>query len=173
MMPAMRTTATANQRMQVFVPVVLLLIALSWSLYRQWPQPMALEVIEVPVDPDCDLRAGPCETRLANDAVLRFAIEPRDIPLMQPLTMLVEVSGMQPEQVVVVTNGVDMDMGFNRVTLKKIGVSHFRGTADLSYCTRYAMQWQSVVELRAANRVYRAPFQFITVKDAAALREGY
>ena len=123
----------------------------------------------MPLDPDCDLRAGPCETPLAQGAVLRFAIEPRHIPLMQPLTLLVEVSGMQPEQVAVVTNGVEMDMGFNRVTLKENGSGHFRGTADLSYCTRYAMQWQSVVELRTASRLYRAPFQFITVKDADSL----
>ncbi|MGD2119765.1 MAG: hypothetical protein PVG66_15510 [Chromatiales bacterium] len=167
MIATVKNITTANQRAQFIVTLLLLLVALGWFAYRQLPQPAPLEVINALVDPDCDLRAGPCETRLANGAVLRFGIEPRLIPLMQELTLLVQVSGMHVEQVTVETNGMDMDMGFNHTTLRRVGVGQFRGTADLSYCVRDAMQWQSTVQLRTAGQLYRVPFQFITVKEAA------
>ena len=119
----------------------------------------------LPFDPDCDLRAGACVTKLSDNAKVSFAIEPRTIPLLQELQLAVTVNGYSVDKVEVDLNGVDMNMGFNRVELESMGNGHFSGTGQLSVCTLDIMEWEARVLLYQKDDVTVVPYRFITVKS--------
>jgi hypothetical protein len=139
------------------------------ALYKAWPLLYpSLERI-APVDPHCNLRAGPCVTTLEGGGRVRFGIEPRTIPLLEPLALQVQVEGLVPRQVVVDFSGVDMYMGFNRVTLVAEGAGRYGGTSRIPVCTREAMEWEAKVLLHDDHGIVAVPFRFITVKPGAKL----
>lgn len=83
---------------------------------------------------DCDLRAGACETRFDAGVRVWLDIQPRGIPTVRPLQVLVEIQGLAnvPTRVSLDFSGVEMNMGYNRVVLKPI-TRHLAepGMADL------------------------------------------
>jgi hypothetical protein len=133
-----------------------------WAGYQLWFTSSPLKVETVGYDADCDLRAGPCKISLKNGATVSFSIEPRSIPVAEELQLEVSVSGQQVDEVVVDINGLVMKMPPNRVELKKVGNGHFTGKGGLSFCSRNAMEWETVVELDTENKKIKVPFRFIT-----------
>ncbi len=145
--------------------VLLLLSALVAAVvYRVWPllNPQATEV--APLDPGCDLRAGPCTARLSGGARITLSIEPREIPVVQPLQLEVAVTGREVRSVEVDFAGVDMNMGFNRPKLEDRGGGRFTGDGILPVCVRRAMEWEARVLAQTDAGLVAAPFRFITVK---------
>ena len=71
------------------------LAAGGYLLARYW-QTAQPAYSRIEVSAVCDLRAGPCRVSVAG-GVLEFAIDPRDIPLMRPLSLQVEVA-IPPDQ---------------------------------------------------------------------------
>jgi len=143
----------------------LLLIAVcAAALYRAWPMLFPEVAVAIPADPACDLRAGPCVSRLNDDASVSFAIEPREIPLVKPLQLRVEVQGLDAQQVEVDFSGVDMNMGFNRVKLERKGEGRFVGGGMLPVCVRDAMEWEAKVLVHARQGISSVAYRFITVR---------
>ena len=58
--------------------------------------------------------------------------------------------------------GVDMNMGFNRVTLDRAGGDLFSAAAILPVCIRGGMAWRATVTLDTGNGPYVATFLFDT-----------
>jgi hypothetical protein len=151
-----------------WVAAILLLLGVGlWlALEQGWLTPKPVEPIRVDFDPSCDLRAGPCETVLKNGARVRFGILPLDIPVAKTLDVEVDVSGMDVEAVTLDLNGVNMKMPPNRVKLKPVAAGEFKGQAGLMLCTRSAMEWETVVELKTSSgQIINVPYRFITVSD--------
>jgi hypothetical protein len=150
--------------LRLLVPGVLMLVLLGYILGdAAIDSPKIISTL--PFDPDCDLRAGACMTRIPGSGEVSFAIEPRTIPLLAELQLAVTVKDFPVDKVEVDLNGLGMNMGFNRVKLDSIGNGRFSGTGQLSVCTLDIMEWEAKVLLYQKDDVTVAPYRFITVKN--------
>lgn len=92
---------------------------------------------------DCDLRQGGCELEISGQSV-RFLIEPQDIQILQPLMIsliMPENPVFLPEKVSVQFEGINMDMGYNRVFLEPVRPGYFQAKGMLPACTAETMHW--------------------------------
>lgn len=142
------------------------------AFYVAWPLLNPTVVATAPLDPGCDLRRGPCTGTLPNGASVRFGLEPRTIPLLEPLAIDVRVEGLRALGVDVDFAGVDMNMGYNRPSLAAEGEGHFVGKTVLPVCVRYRMDWEAKVLVRTTGGLVAAPFRFSTFKGSPPAQGG-
>ncbi len=142
------------------------------AVYKVWPLLNPEVVAIAPLDPDCDLRAGPCRSSLPEGGEISFSIKPDTIPLIKPLRLEVRVKGLKVASAEVDFVGVDMNMGFNRPSLSMQDEDVFVGEGMLPVCVRNAMEWEAKVLLKTDAGLVAAPFRFITVKEGADLPGG-
>ncbi|MCP3868575.1 MAG: hypothetical protein GY703_10855 [Gammaproteobacteria bacterium] len=134
------------------------------AVYKVWPLLNPVVTRSAVPDPDCDLRAGPCSLSLPGGGRISLGIEPRSIPVIQPLQLEVRVEGIDASRVEVDFQGIDMSMGFNRARLLPGGDGRFNGTGTIPVCIRNAMEWEARVLAETEEGLVSAPFRFITVK---------
>jgi hypothetical protein len=148
-----------------FAAGLLLVAVVAVAFYKAWPllNPTLAEV--APLDPTCDLRAGPCEARFAGGETVRFAIEPQSIPVVAPLRLVVETTGFDVRAVEVDFAGVDMNMGYNRTALEPAGPGVYEGQGTLPVCVRARMDWEAKVLVHTVDGILAAPFRFETRRD--------
>ncbi len=144
---------------------LLLVAVVAVALHKAGPMlnPTLAEV--APLDPSCDLRAGPCDARFANGGVVRLAIEPRSIPVVTPLRLAVETTGLDVRAVEIDFAGVDMNMGYNRAALEPVAAGVYRGQGTLPVCVRARMDWEARVLIHTGEGTLAAPFRFTTVRN--------
>jgi hypothetical protein len=160
--------AAKPSRCLIWGVVVVLFLALALVAgYKVWPLLNPRISARAPLDPDCDLRAGPCTARFAEGGTVALRITPAQIPLVQPLQLEVTLRDMQARRVEVDFQGVDMNMGYNRPSLKQASAGRFIGQGMLPVCVRYAMEWEARVLLHTESGLLAAPFRFITVTPGA------
>lgn len=128
--------------------------------YQAWPILFPSVTAAAPLDPDCDLRTGPCSGRLPGGGTVRFGIEPKAIPVLKPLTLTVRLEGVEARGVEVDFAGTDMNMGYNRVALRGVAPGLWRGEGMLPICVRDVMSWEAKVLLDTADGRMAAPFRF-------------
>jgi len=138
------------------------------ALYRILPSLNPQVTVAAPVDPACDLRSAPCSSRLADNAVVVFSIEPRAIPVVKPLKLEVQTKGLQATGVSVDFAGVDMNMGFNRPRLQSMGDGRYEGPAMLPVCVRERMTWEARVLLETGTGLLAIPYRFDTYQPGLA-----
>ncbi|MEW7978124.1 MAG: hypothetical protein AB2814_12105 [Candidatus Sedimenticola endophacoides] len=160
-----------NAKLWSVIALLFMLLA-GVAVYRAWPLLFPEVVMSATLDPRCNLRAGACSSRLGEGREVRFGIEPRDIPLIRPLTLRVEARGFDVQGVEVDFSGVDMNMGFNRPRLTRQGDGAYTGTATLPVCVRDVMQWEARVLLRTGAGLVSVPYQFLTAGPGAQLPAG-
>jgi len=113
-------------------------------------------------DPACDLREGPCTSPLPGGGRVEFGVEPRDLPLMQPLALSVLLEGLAVDGVQVDIIGLNMDMGVNRTRLEHRGEGLWTGTTLLPVCSQQVMKWEAAVWLERDGRTVAVPHLFET-----------
>lgn len=156
---------TSPRRLWTVLGVLLLGLAAT-AVYKAWPVLFPPLQQKLSVDPDCNLRAGTCLTQLADHGSVRFGIEPRHIPMITPLQLEVVLSDPEVQSVQVDFSGVDMYMGFNRVSLQHQGQGRFIGEGRLPVCVYDSMEWEAQVLLHRGRDIISIPHRFITVKGA-------
>lgn len=134
------------------------------AVFRAWPLLFPQASITLLPDPACDLRSGPCTTAIDAERSVSFAIAPSEIPVMKPLQLRVSLQQLQADGVEIHFNGVDMNMGFNRVQLSRTGENLFEGKGVLPVCVRDAMEWQADVLISSDEGLISVPYRFITVR---------
>ena len=87
--------------------------------------------------------------------------------MLEPLTLSVEVKGLEVRSVEVDFEGMEMYMGFNRPRLKAEGNGRFLGETRIPVCVRDAMEWEAKVLLGTGRGMLAVPFRFITIKPGA------
>lgn len=142
---------------------IFLAVAAS-AFYAAWPllNPKVIET--APLDPACDVRQAPCTAKLPSGGTVRFGLEPRTIPLLEPLKVDVQLEGLAALGVEVDFAGIDMNMGYNRPVLAAKGGGRFEGDATIPVCVRSRMDWEAKVLVRTPRGLVAAPFRFSTFK---------
>ena len=120
--------------------------------------------ITAPVNTRCDLHQGPCRTALPRGGEVILSILPRDIPVMQPLDIRVQIRGLEASSARVEFVGVNMDMGLTRAPLSAQGGAKFTGSGMLPVCTRSRMVWDARVMVETPRGLVVAPFRFETLR---------
>ncbi|MBT2969320.1 MAG: hypothetical protein B6D72_11370 [gamma proteobacterium symbiont of Ctena orbiculata] len=139
------------------------------ALYKSWPMLFPKAAVKAAVDPACDLRAGPCTTRLESGGSVTFSIVPREIPTVAPLELQVNLQGMEASAIEVDFSGVEMNMGLNRVKLSSGEEGVFGGRGMLPVCVWDAMEWEARVLIETEQGLISVPFRFITVRPGLSL----
>lgn len=121
-------------------------------------------VMTLPHDPACDLRQGSCSSILPQGGKVIFGIEPRSLPVLQPLALSVALEGLDASKVEARFNGVDMNMGINHADLQTRGGGRFSGTVTIPVCIRNSMEWEAVIMLHTADGVIAVPYRFWSSK---------
>jgi len=137
---------------------------LAALVYRVWPMLYPEAVERAPLNPDCDLRAGPCSVAFEDGSEVALSIEPRAIPLVKPLRLTVTLRGLEPDGVEIDFAGVDMNMGYNRIRLEPDGEGDYVGQGILPVCVRDRMAWEAQVLLATDAGYLVAPFRFDTYR---------
>lgn len=143
---------------------LLLLAVCGVALYRVWPMLYPDVAHQVAADPACDLRSGPCISPFGEEGSVSFSIEPKEIPLVKPLVLRVDLQGVDASHIEVDFSGVDMDMGFNRVKLEPEGDGVFMAKGILPVCVRDAMEWEAKVLIHSQQGLSSVAYRFITVR---------
>lgn len=140
--------------------MILTLIAIGVAGYKY--SPLLLPKTDITVSPaaGCDLHGGACSATLPGGGRLDFALTPRPIPVTAPLEMIVEIEGLQANQVAVDFAGVNMAMGYIRPVLARTGPGRFAGQTTLPVCVTGRMTWQATVLIEAGRTHIAVPFRF-------------
>lgn len=154
--------------------VCLTAVAIGVVVYKAWPLLYPQTAERAPLNTDCDLRRSACAVSFESGGTVQLDIQPRGIPVVQPLAVEVELSALAPpERVELDFAGFDMDMGYNRVPLHPANPAAadgspprllYRGSAMLPICVRDRMTWEARVLLHRADGIQAAPFRFETTR---------
>lgn len=144
----------------LFAFLSLAVVTAAWFKLQHAPAPAVTR--SAPLNPDCDLRSGPCTGKLPGGGDISLSIEPHSIPVVKPLQLSVRTQGLEAESVEVDFSGADMNMGFNRPRLSREAGGLFQGTAMLPVCVRARMTWEARVLVHTPSGLVAAPFRFDT-----------
>ena len=125
--------------------------------------------VTLPLDKNCDLQHGVCSSSLPGGGRVSFSIEPRPIPVLRPIKLIVTLQGAEAKQVEVDFTGVNMKMGYNRPLLRATGGGRFDGETTLPICSVNSMAWRASVLLETGGKLVAVPFEFVTSRSQ---REG-
>lgn len=191
-------TRPAQERTILLLWAVLVGLAVAVvgvAAIRLWPLLQSPASERAPLNPSCSLHAGPCSVRFDSGGEVMLEIVPRAIPAVRPLQLQVTLSNLPtPDRVEVDFDGVEMEMGFNRIRLHPVdgnggvngngrpastriagdglpevraarsGPAQWRGQGMLPVCVRDRMTWEARVLLQYPQRLLAAPFRFETVR---------
>lgn len=141
---------------------LLLLGGGTYLAARYWPALWEQPRITAPAPEACDLRTGSCTAHFRDGAGITLDIEPKTLPPMQPLRVVVRLQGLAAEQVEVDFQGRTMNMGVNRSPLLATGADEYAGEAILPVCVRRRMDWRAEVLVDTGQGIRAAPFYFAT-----------
>ncbi|MCG7921497.1 MAG: hypothetical protein N0C83_08300 [Candidatus Thiodiazotropha lotti] len=154
----------------LWITLGLLLAAFTLvAIYKAWPILFPQISQSAAVDPNCDLRKAPCVSSINHEVAVGFSIEPREIPLLKPLKLTVEIAGVAVERVEVDFAGVDMNMGYNRVVLQPVTEGQFEGEGMIPVCVMDSMEWEAKVLITTKQGLLSAPYRFVTVRPGLTL----
>lgn len=116
-----------------------------------------------PMVENCDLHQHSCTSTL-DQAKATLSISPKPIPIAKPLDIDVSLQGLNPSKVELDISGLNMYMGYNRVSLQPSSEpGQFIGRSMLAFCTNEVMLWQvTIIAHQADGEIIQIPFQLET-----------
>ena len=150
----------------VLLALVVLLIVLTIVYKTKFIQPITYVSINAEQDKSCNLREKECPKKLANGGMVIFSIEPKDIPMLKPLTLNIKLKGVSSSKIEIDFMQKDkrFSLGYNRPELIKVSDTEFKGTAFLSLCATKEMNWEAKVILQTEQGVQTAVYHFLTYR---------
>ena len=121
------------------------------------------KVQQWPLNVSCDLHQQACQTTFNNQSIT-LDVTPKPIPVARMLDANIDIKGIAQdnpiEEVALDISGVNMYMGYNRVTFNPTKTLHsYEGKSMLAFCTIDEMEWQLTVLVKLKNgHTIQAPF---------------
>lgn len=142
-----------------------LIVALLFAGYYKVEMAKKNNVIaQIEPDKSCDLQKTACTLKLPGGGEVTLDIQPKPIPLVQNINIIVNTDVIKAEAVSVDFKGTTMNMGPNNVRLKSSTPNVYSGKGMLPVCIRNSMEWQADVYLQTSEGIIIAPFMFVTRK---------
>jgi len=155
-----------NQNKSLIAAIAVLVLTIVTAVgVRLWLVSEPSATATAPLDTACDLQAGLCTSTIPGGGRIQLGIAPHPIPLLRPIKLVVTVEGLDARMVEVDFVGVEMNMGYNRYTLKAQGNGQYSSEATLPVCISGRMAWQASVIVTTRKIKAVAPFRFITSHD--------
>lgn len=98
-------------------------------------------VVQWPTDKTCNLHNESCIAKM-EDTKVTLKISPHPIPIARPLGIEVDIENLDVQKIELDISGINMYMGYNRVTLTPASATRYIGTSMLAFCTNHTMNWQ-------------------------------
>lgn len=121
-------------------------------------------IAEASLQEPCDLRKAACINVFPNGESVTFSLNPKNIPILTPLSLQVETQGIKASSVKVDFVGLNMDMGFNRSELTLEAPNNYSGKFTIPICVNTRMEWEAQVKLETDKGIMMAPFRFYTIR---------
>ncbi|ESQ13935.1 MAG TPA: hypothetical protein DIW77_17490 [Chromatiaceae bacterium] len=138
--------------------------AIGVVAYKAWPLLDSPIAERAPLNPHCDISHSSCSVHFSSGGSVQLDIRPRAITVLRPLQIRVQLKSLpKARRVQVDFAGLDMDMGYNRVTLSAADqAGNYAGSGMLPICVRSRMDWEARVLIELPDVVLAAPFRFET-----------
>lgn len=146
----------------VLVSLFLLLLLAAGYQLKAMLKPNAS--ISLALDPTCDLHKSACTLPFPNAGSIALSVHPKDIPVLQPIQLQVNIEGLDVSGVEVDLVGVDMDMGYNRPKLEQKSPVKYTGEMIIPVCMSASMEWEARVLIHTKKGTILAPYRFLTIK---------
>ena len=153
-----------TQKIWVGATAIILVAVVVVGALQIWNQTPKDILATAPLDTNCNLEAGSCESHFPGNGQVSFSLSPHPIVGLKPLQLKVQTEGMTVQAVDIDFRGLGMNMGFNRPRLKKTSDGEYAGTGTLSVCILDRMTWEATVLISTRNGVLAAPFRFETIR---------
>ncbi len=95
---------------------------------------------------NCEPFVGHCRGKDAT-SVVEVSLPAPEVKALKAFPVRVRLEGIQARRVTVEFQGVDMYMGYNRITLEKLAEGVFGGSAELVACATGRMLWEADVRV--------------------------
>ena len=111
----------------------------------------------------CDLQSSECEFSYKNKKSLIKILDP---PILVNKTHIVQVDikAERDEEIWIDFKGIELDMGYNRVRLRRSG-EFFEGKVYLPSCTLKVMTWKAMLIIKTGDKMQGHVYKFKTVKN--------
>lgn len=114
-------------------------------------------------DSSCDLHVSSCSVVLESNNTMSFDIEPKSIPLMEPLKLTAILEKPIDETTLdLAIYATNMNMGYHTFTMKKVAPKTYEATGILPTCTVGDMIWRAEVSIDKPTKSYGGAFTFQT-----------
>ena len=137
-----------------------MLLAIASNKYEQYR--MSTIIATIDLASSCDLHTDSCSTALPVGGEVNLSLYPRPVPVIEKLTIDVKTKDQDVNKVIISFEGVDMNMGDLRFSLKQSSENTFQGNAVLPVCIRGSMQWIVNVLIHTKEGIIVAPFPLET-----------
>lgn len=107
-------------------------------------------IVQWPGDSECNLHTDSCTAKMGN-AQVSLKISPHPIPIARPLGIEVDVENLEVQKIELDISGINMYMGYNRVSLSSMNPNRYVGTSMLAFCTSQKMLWQITLIIHQAD----------------------
>ena len=143
----------------IAVLLILLILVVGYKL-----SPLLLPQADSVVLPDagCDLQQGPCAVAFPGGGILTVDVDSRPLPLVTPFRLSVRVQGIETARIEADFSGVDMNMGYNRLSLAQETPGVYAGQVTLPVCVTGRMNWLATILVQQADRQVAVPLRFTT-----------
>ncbi|WP_178862235.1 hypothetical protein [Thiomicrorhabdus cannonii] len=147
------------KRLAVIFLAMLPAVGALYGCERNAPE----NVEQWPLLKECSLHQQSCTVTQGNASVT-LKISPHPIPIAKPLGIEADINGLPAQKVELDISGINMYMGYNRVTLTSTKPNRFVGTSMLAFCTNQTMQWQITVIIHQPDgKQVQVPYYLETV----------
>ena len=157
------TNTTKNSYWLTLVALVVFAVGIFAS-YKSKDLFQSDFAVSADLDESCDLRKAACTSKLPSGGMVSFSIVPNNIPILEPLKLIVNTQGLNASNVTVDFFGLNMEMGIQHSKLLAITPKRFEGQYTVPICTNSRMEWEARVQLQTEKGLVMVPFRFHTTK---------
>ena len=143
----------------------LVLVALAVAGYfgaRHWQSAPTAQLLND--GPSCNLGEAACRYATPDGGMLLLDMSPRPVPLMRAVGFSVQAADTSLVPAYVEITGLNMEMGVNRVPLRRSADGAWVGETIIPVCSQRHMQWQAALFLQSAGKLYRLNEEFDTLR---------